>query len=262
MLPHALERAPSWARAWRETGRLVLLLDFDGTLAPIVARPELAAMPEPTRRALDRLRALPGVEAAVVSGRGLADVRERAAIPGIAYAGNHGMEIHGPGIDRIHPEAAAARPVLERAARDLHAAIDSVPGAFVEDKELTLSIHYRQAPRERVAEVHDAVHRIVHPLGGVHVTEGKEVLEVRPNVDWNKGKAVLFLLAQMRPPPGAPVLYLGDDRTDEDAFRALRDAAQGEGILIADPPPEESAASAWLGAPEEVGAFFDALADA
>jgi trehalose 6-phosphate phosphatase len=261
-LPSALERVPEWAAAWRRTGALVLLLDFDGTLAPIVSRPELAAMPDVTRRALERLMAMPGVEVAVVSGRGLADVRERAAIPGIAYAGNHGMEIHGPGIDRIHPEAAAARPVLERACRELEAEISAIPGAFVEDKELSLSVHFRLAPRERVGELHEIVHRLVDPLPGVHVTEGKQVIEVRPNVDWDKGKAVLFLLEQMRPPAGAPVLFFGDDRTDEDAFRALRDAAAGEGILIAEHPPEESAAASCLHDPAEVGQVFAALADA
>ncbi|HEU0053988.1 MAG TPA: trehalose-phosphatase, partial [Longimicrobium sp.] len=110
MLTHALDRVPGWADAWRKTGRLILLLDFDGTLAPIVDRPELAAMPERTRAALERLMVMDGVEVAIVSGRGMADARERAGIPGIAYAGNHGMEIHGPGIDRVHPQAAAARP--------------------------------------------------------------------------------------------------------------------------------------------------------
>lgn len=263
MLPHAVERVPGWAEGWRGTGRLVLLLDFDGTLAPIVERPELAAMPEATRAALDRLRALPGVEVAVVSGRGLADVRERAAIPGIAYAGNHGMEIHGPGVDRIHPEAAAARPVLERAARELRDAIGGIPGAFVEDKDLTLSVHFRLAPRDRLGELHDLVRRVVDPLVGVHLTEGKQVTEVRPNVDWNKGKAVLFLLEQMRPPAGAPVLYFGDDRTDEDAFRALHGwSGAGEGILVAEHPPEESAATSYVREPAEVGEVFAALADA
>jgi trehalose 6-phosphate phosphatase len=261
MLPHALERVPGWADAWKHTGRLVLLLDFDGTLAPIVDRPELAAMPEPTRRALERLMARPGVEVAVVSGRGLADVRERAAIPGIAYAGNHGMEIHGPGIDRIHPEAAAARPVLERAAAELGEALQGIPGAFVEDKVLTLSVHHRMTPRDRVAEVHAIVRRVAEPLEGVHLTEGKEVLEVRPNVDWNKGKAVLFLLDQMRPPPQAPILYFGDDRTDEDAFRALAGfSASAEGVLVADPPPEHTAATSYVHAPADVGDVFAALA--
>jgi trehalose 6-phosphate phosphatase len=262
MLPHALERVAGWAEAWRRTGYLVLLLDFDGTLAPIVDRPELAGMPDATRAALERLMALPGVEVALVSGRGLADVRERARIPGIAYAGNHGMEIHGPGIDRVHPEAAAARPVLERAAAALGDAISAIPGAFVEDKELTLSVHFRLAPRDRVEELHEIVHRVVDPLDGVHVTEGKQVMEVRPNVDWNKGKAVLFLLDQMRPPAGAPVLFFGDDRTDEDAFRALGDRGAGEGVLVAEHLPEESAASSYVHDPAEVGQVLAALADA
>jgi trehalose 6-phosphate phosphatase len=259
MLPHALERVPEWADAWRRTGRLVLLLDFDGTLAPIVPHAADAAMPDTTRRALDRLRALPGVEVAVVSGRGLADVREKAGIPGIAYAGNHGMEIHGPGVDRVHPQAAAARPVLERGAAELREAISQIPGAWVEDKELTLSVHFRQAPEALQGEVHDVVRRIVDPLEGVHLTEGKQVIEVRPNVDWNKGKAVLFLLDQMRPPDGAPVLYFGDDRTDEDAFRALRDHNAGEGVLVAEHVPETTAATSYVSEPAEVGQVFAAL---
>lgn len=261
-LPHALERVPHWIDGWRRTGRFVLLLDFDGTLAPIVARPELAAMPEATRAALDRLMARDGVEVAVVSGRGLADVRERAAIAGIAYAGNHGMEIHGAGVDRIHPEAAAARPVLARAGDLLRGALADIPGAWVEDKELTLSVHFRQTPRERLDELFAAVRFIVDPLEGVHLTEGKQVLEVRPNVDWNKGKAVLFLLDQMRPPADAPVLFFGDDRTDEDAFRALAErSASAEGVLVAEEPPSVTAATSYVREPAEVGDVFAALAD-
>lgn len=262
MLEHALERAPGWAEAWRRTGRLVVLLDFDGTLAPIADRPEEAAIPEATRRALDALMAMPGVGVAVVSGRGMADARERAAIPGIAYAGNHGMEIHGPGIDRVHPEAAAARPMLDAAVRMLEPAVAAVPGAFVEDKGLTLSVHFRVAPRERVAGLTEAVARAAAMLPGLEMTAGKQVLEVRPAVDWHKGRAVLFLLEQMRPPAGAPVLYLGDDRTDEDAFRALADHRLGEGVLVAEEPSADTAATSWLRDPEEVGRLFAALAEA
>ncbi|HEX2202095.1 MAG TPA: trehalose-phosphatase [Longimicrobium sp.] len=262
MLEHALGRVPAWADGWRRTGRLVLLLDFDGTLAPIVDRPDLAAIPAATREALDRLMARPGVGVAVVSGRGMADARERAAIPGIAYAGNHGMEIHGPGVDRVHPEAAAARPLLEAAVRMLEPAVAQVPGAFVEDKGLTLSIHFRLAPRERVPALTEAVARATAMLPGVKMTVGKEVLEVRPDVDWHKGKAVLFLLEQMRPPAGAPVLYLGDDRTDEDAFRALAEHAFGEGVLVSEDPAPETAAASYLRDPAEVGALFAALAEA
>jgi trehalose 6-phosphate phosphatase len=261
-MQHALERVPSWADAWRRSGRLVLLLDFDGTLAPIVERPELAEMPPRTRRALERLMAMPGVAVAVVSGRGLADVRERAALGDVAYAGNHGMEIEGAGLHRIHPQAAAARPELEAAAARIMADLEGIDGAFVEDKGLTLSIHYRMAP-EQEPNVREIVLEAVDGRPALRVTEGKMVLEVRPRVEWDKGRAVLFLLEQMRPPADAPVLYLGDDRTDEDAFRALRGwSPAAEGVFVAEPPPAESAAVSYLRDTAEAGELFEALAAA
>ena len=261
-MQHALERVTHWADGWRRTGSLVLLLDFDGTLAPIVDRPEMAEMPERTRRALERLMDMDGVTVAVVSGRGLGDVRERAAIPGIPYAGNHGMEIEGAGLYRIHPEAAAARPLLQEVAARIEADLEGIDGAFLEDKGLTLSIHYRLAP-DHAEEVREIVLEAADGWPELRVTEGKMVLEVRPRVEWDKGRAVIFLLDQMRPPADAPVLYLGDDLTDEDAFRALRgwDPA-AEGVLVADPPPAESAAASVLRDPAEVGALFEALAAA
>jgi trehalose 6-phosphate phosphatase len=172
------------------------------------------------------------------------------------------MEIHGAGIDRIHPEAAAARPLLERAAARIRTGLAEVPGAFLEDKGLTLSVHFRQAP-DRADEVRRVVDDAVAGEAGLRTTAGKMVLEVRPRVEWDKGRAVLFLLEQMRPPAGAPVLYLGDDATDEDAFRALAAwRPEGEGVLVADHPAPDSAARAWLRSPEEVGALFAALAGA
>ncbi|HEX2208757.1 MAG TPA: trehalose-phosphatase, partial [Longimicrobium sp.] len=211
---------------------------------------------------LERLMAMEGVTVAVVSGRGLADVRERAAIRDIAYAGNHGMEIEGAGLHRIHPEAAAARPELEAVAAVLEPALEAIDGAFVEDKGLTLSIHYRLAP-DHAEEVREIVLEAAGGRPALAVTEGKMVVEVRPRVEWHKGKAVLFLLHQMRPPGDAPVLYLGDDRTDEDAFRALQGwGPAAEGILIAEHPSPGSAATAHLRDPAEAGALFEALADA
>lgn len=259
-LPHASERVDEWAAAWSRTGRLLLLLDFDGTLAPIVERPELAAIPPATREVLDRLLAARGVEAAIVSGRGMADARERAGIRGIPYAGNHGMEIEGPGVHRIHPEAAAARPALETARRRLSRELREVPGTLVEDKGLTLSVHYRLVDRAQVPRVRDTVAAIAAASPDLHVTEGKEVLEVRPRVDWHKGRAVEFLLDHLEPAAGMPVLYLGDDTTDEDAFRVLRERRAGEGVLVADPPPEQTAASSFLRDPSEVAGLFADLA--
>jgi trehalose 6-phosphate phosphatase len=257
-LPHAMERVDEWGDAWARTGRLVLLLDFDGTLAPIVQRPELAAMPPATREVLDRLLAAPGVEAAIVSGRGMADARERAGIRGIPYAGNHGMEIEGPGVHRIHPEAAAARPSLESVRNRLSRELRDVEGTLVEDKGLTLSVHYRLVDRGQVPRVRDTVAAIAAASPALRVTEGKEVLEVRPRVDWDKGRAVEFLLDHLQPDVGVPVLYLGDDTTDEDAFRALRGRG-GAGVLVADLRPARTSATSYLRDPSEVAELFSAL---
>lgn len=263
-LPHATERLPHWREAWAQSGRLVLLLDFDGTLAPIVPRPEDAALPARTSAALARLRTIESLEMAVVSGRGMADARERVGLPDIAYAGNHGMEIEGAGLKRIHEEAAAARPVLKAVAERLESEIGSIEGVLVEDKELTLSIHYRRVARPRVEEVRTAVIQAAGEHDGLRVTEGKELLEVRPAVDWHKGRAVEFLLGEISPPVGTPVLYLGDDRTDEDAFRALRNGAgiRGEGVIVGDPPPADTAASAYVRSPEEIAALLEGIATA
>lgn len=261
-LPHALENVDRWIQQWRAARRLVLLLDFDGTLAPIVARPELAAIPPQTRVPLERLVHCAAVDAAVVSGRGMADARGRAQIPEIAYAGNHGMEIEGPDLRRVHEEAQAARPELQAVMERLRDRLSLVEGALVEDKGLTLTVHFRQVERARVPEVRAAVDDAVAASIGLRTTEGKEVLEIRPRVDWHKGKAVEFLLANLKPAAGVPVLYLGDDTTDEDAFRALADLGRemAEGVVVADPPPDSTAARSYLRDPEEVGWLLAELA--
>lgn len=260
-MEHALDRAPLWAERWGVSGGLVLLLDFDGTLAPITEHAADAAMPPQTRAAVVRLLGMPGVTVAVVSGRGLGDVRTRAGIPGIAYAGNHGMEIDGPGLHRVHPDALAARPALEAAHAVLARELDGVPGAWIEDKLLTLSVHYRQTPAAHHPLVRMAVTEAVSVDPTLRVTEGKMVLEVRPAVDWDKGRAVLFLLTQSPAAPGAPVLYLGDDRTDEDAFAALAGSGLGEGVAVGDPPPVPTAARSYLRNPVEVGRLLESLAN-
>jgi trehalose 6-phosphate phosphatase len=248
--------------AWRRSGRLVLLLDFDGTLAPIVERPEIAAMPEATAAALRRLAGCDGVELAVISGRGLADARERVALPGVAYAGNHGMEIERGELRQVHDVATAARPELDAVIGALHEPLRRIPGVLVEDKGLTLSVHSRRVAREDVDRLRRAVEEATRGRAGLRVTEGKEVLEIRPAVDWHKGRAVEFLLERIDPPAGAPVLYFGDDRTDEDAFRALRAWERGPaaGVIVAEAPPPETEALAWLAGPEEVGEVLERMA--
>lgn len=262
-LRHALDLVPRWSAARRRTGRLVVLLDFDGTLAPLVPHPSSAAIPPVTRDALERLGACADVSVAMVSGRALADVQERAALPGIVYAGNHGLEIEGEGLRWTHPDARSARPLLDAVALEVAPVVAATDGAWIEDKGLTLTIHYRLAEPVRFPRLREAVAAAVSTRAGVRMTEGSKVLEIRPEIGWDKGRAALFLLEQMRPPVGAPVLYLGDDATDEDAFRALRGwRTEAEGIVVShDHEATGTAARSFVRSVEEVGALLAALAD-
>lgn len=257
-LPSALSRVREWIDGWERTGSMILLLDFDGTLAPIVERPELARIPDATRRSILGLID-EGATVAIVSGRGLADARRLAGLPDIAYAGNHGMEIEMPGIQQTHPAAQAARKSLEAVARETNSRLGDLEGLIVEDKGLTLSIHYRQAERSAVPRIREVVAEETARHGDLRLTEGKEVLEVRPDVDWHKGRAVEFLLGQLEPADGVPILYIGDDRTDEDAFAALRDSGKGEGVLVTDQTAPDTAAESVVKNTEEVARLLDLL---
>ncbi|HLE78215.1 MAG TPA: bifunctional alpha,alpha-trehalose-phosphate synthase (UDP-forming)/trehalose-phosphatase [bacterium] len=207
----------------------VLLLDFDGTLAPIVGEPARAAMPASTSAALQRiLRG--GVPVAIVSGRRLDDVRRRVGIDGVTYIGNHGLEVAGPGFAWVHPEAEAARSQVAVFTRRVRERLRDVPGVIIEDKQLTAAVHYRAVPRPRIEDVRMAVLEEASALasGNLVVHAGKEYLEVRPAVSWGKGTAALAELRRIAGeewPSRVCPIYIGDDRTDEDAFLVLRGPA-------------------------------------
>ncbi len=241
---------------------MLVALDFDGTLAPIVERPEDAALPAGARPVLERLVARPDTDVAIVSGRGLEDVRARVGLAGAFYAGNHGMEIEGPGLERRVPEAVAARPRVAACAAALRDALDGIDGAQVEDKGATLSVHTRRvADADAAAEVERRVRAIAGDYPGLRLTAGKKVLEVRPDIDWDKGRATSFLLGALEAGAGlaVPVVFIGDDRTDEDAFRALGE--RGDGVLVAPAPPADTAARAWVESPAGVLDLLRRLAE-
>lgn len=241
---------------------MLVALDFDGTLAPIVERPEDAALLDALTEPLGRLVARSDTVVAIVSGRGLADVRSRVGLPELFYAGNHGFEIEGPGVDRIHPAAAEARPALEASIAGLEASFADEPGVQIEDKDHTLSIHYRRADRDGAGDRVRAAVEEHCKRPGLRVTEGKKVFEVRPDVEWHKGKATEFLLdalSQGRAGARLPAIFIGDDRTDEDAFEVVRD--RGGGIVVGDPPPPDTRALAWVRGPDEVVTLIEGLAD-
>jgi trehalose 6-phosphate phosphatase len=197
-----------------------LFLDFDGTLAPIRPRPGLARLSPARRRALKRLSRR--IFVAVVSGRSLADLRRRLAVPGLACAGSHGLEIRSQWGSWRHPGCREAARLLPALARDVRARLGTVPGLLVERKPCSVAFHFRLAPPAARRRIGRAVRAAIHPLrGALTLVRGKMVLEARPALSWNKGDAVREILALAGLHGRHPLVYIGDDRTDEDAFRAL-----------------------------------------
>ncbi|HEX6940375.1 MAG TPA: trehalose-phosphatase [Longimicrobiales bacterium] len=261
-IPHAMQKLDGWRAARRRTGRMLLALDFDGTLVPIAPRPEAAVLSGEARSLVARLAARPDTDVAVVSGRALEDIRAKVGLDGVYYAGNHGLEIEGPGVQRVHADAVAARPRIEACAAELREALAGIEGVVLEDKGVTLSVHYRLvASEEEVARVRATVLRVCGGREGVRITEGKRVLEARPAADWDKGHATRFLLKalELDALPRSPAIFIGDDLTDEDAFRALR--GRGDGVLVAAGEPSETAATAVLHSTDEVLELLAALAE-
>jgi trehalose 6-phosphate phosphatase len=237
-----------------------VFFDFDGTLSEIVNDPEAARLFEGAADALLTLTSRCPV--AILSGRDLADVRQRVGLPGIWYAGSHGFELIGSdGAHHQNPEAAASIPVLKQAAAELADQLGDIPGVVVEHKRFGVAVHHRNAARDRVGEVTAAV-RSVGQRTALRVTTGREVIELRPNVDWDKGKALRWVLDHIRGTGTGPQLpiYLGDDITDEDAFDEVHD--DGIGILVrhSDDGDRATAAQYALDNPKRVVDFTERLA--
>jgi len=205
----------------------LLFLDYDGTLAPIRSDPAKVRIPPSRKDILMKLaRRFP---AAIVSGRSLKDLRAQVGLPGIAYAGNHGLEVRRGQTLWIHPEAKKAMPVLKKTLREAERRLKHIPGVCVDDKGLSASVHFRRAHVGDIPEIRRILRSLVPAAPGrLMMTRGKKVFEIRPAVDWDKGQSVLCLSNLIDPAGEATPVYIGDDRTDEDAFRAL----VGRGLTV------------------------------
>jgi len=201
----------------------ILLLDVDGTLAPIAPRPEYATVPDDTRQILTDLAATTNVRVVVISGRSADDARRLVDVAGVWIIGNHGIEVAAPGKPATARDAVAgyADSIAEAASRATQIA-DSLPGVLVENKRWTLSVHYRLAHPSLVPSLTARIAAIAKELG-LAVIGGKEVLELRPPVEINKGTAAILLAEELGAlSDSASMLCAGDDRTDEDMFQAVR----------------------------------------
>jgi trehalose-phosphatase len=181
----------------------------------------------------------------IVSGRGREDVAARVALDGLGYVGSHGFDILGPpstdGAGPLRLEVGEGIPeAIERAAGHLHRALDGVAGVLVEPKRFAISVHFRLADESRLPEIERAVDAALASEPGLRKGHGKKLFELRPDLDWDKGKALLWLLDALGlDRPDVLPFYIGDDLTDEDAFRAVRD--RGIGVLVAGGPRETAA---------------------
>lgn len=251
MLPSALDHVQEIAG---RGDQLAVFLDYDGTLTPIVSRPDQAVLTDSTRAILRTLAAK--IPVAILSGRELKDVRERVDIDRIVYAGSHGFDIAGPrGLRR--QEATEFLPALDVAEKELREKLAGIAGALLERKRFSIAAHYRNVNESDVPKVERAVNEVATRHRELGRMDGKKVYELLPGIDWDKGRAVLWLLetpglerAKVHP------IYIGDDRTDEDAFRAL--GQRGVGILVSE-EPRPTAASYSLKDPTEVEGFLREL---
>jgi alpha,alpha-trehalase len=238
--------------------RPAVLLDFDGTLSAIVDDPDAATLVEGVADALQMLAT--HCDVAVLSGRDLIDIRSRIGLSGIWYAGSHGFELTAPdGTHHQNEIAASVLAVLEHAAAELRDRFAHVRGVRVEHKRFAVAVHYRNAAPGAVREVTATV-QTIGQRSGLRFVYGRKVVELRPDIAWDNGKMLQWMLHQIDGSGPVLAIYIGDDLTDEDAFDAVRH--DGIGIISrhGEDGDRPTAARFALDGPAAVREFIERLA--
>ncbi|KAL8136940.1 hypothetical protein V2J09_002941 [Rumex salicifolius] len=251
--------------------QIVVFLDYDGTLSPIVDDPDRAFMADEMRRAVREIaKHLP---TAIVTGRCIDKVYSFVKLSELYYAGCHGMDIKGPTNGRKYSQvnakqsllfqpAAEFLPMIDEAYKALLEKTKSIPGATVENNKFCTSVHFRRVDEKKWAELAEQVTEVLTGYPKLRLTQGRMVFEIRPIIKWDKGRALEFLLESLGFANSDNVfpIYIGDDRTDEDAFKVLCARNQGVGILVTK-VPKETNASYTLKGTSEVKSFLEKLVE-
>lgn len=264
-MKHLFHNWQDFLRDFQKAKVIALFFDYDGTLTPIVKKPELAALSNSNRLLIKKIASKGWSRVSIVSGRTLRDVKAMVGVKGVIYAGNHGLELEGPKLKYINKKAAIIqKKYLDVIYSQLRDKLDKYSKILIEHKGLTLSVHYRlekDASRvKKVFKIIDEATRSYVKQKRLRITHGKKVVEIKPKINWHKGKIVQWLLRYFRQksPSGCILpIYLGDDTTDEDAFKVLRKS--GIGIFVGS-PKVKSLAKYYLRNTTEASEFLEKIA--
>lgn len=265
--------------------KIIILTDFDGTLTPIRKHPDLAVLSEEIRQTLIKFTQDKAIFLGIITGRSLKQIKKLVQVRGILYVANHGIELEGPDIRSTCPEAKKARSTLWHIYMKLFKSLRHIEGIYVEDKGLSVSLHYRAVKKRGDAnEVSRTLHAITKPFlerNMILLSEGKMVYEIRPPVKWNKSTAIQWLLTDYFPlkfNEDVLIIYLGDDKADIEVFDRLR--GKGLTIFVGNPAnmsateyhhitgndscwspftPDTSVADYYVHSPDEVKVFLEHL---
>lgn len=240
---------------------IFLFLDFDGTLAPIVSHPDKAKISIKVKNLLQRISLNSNCKIAIISGRSVSDIKKRIGVKNLIYSGNHGLEVNGPKISYASAASLKHRNLLRNIKDKLAYRLLKVKGIFIENKRLSLALHFRNVKENDIGLVKAAFREVTINLlraKKIKIRPGKKVLEVSLPTSWNKGKVVLWLLAKqkivLRGKEIVPI-YIGDDLTDEDAFKSLRK----KGITIFVGRNKPSYAQFYLKSHQDVFKFLERI---
>ena len=229
MEPIYLFRKKVWKNLQQQISnshQIFLFIDYDGTIVPIKKQPRLAVLPLNTRTLITQLVRNPNIFVGIITGRSLTDIRNLVRIGHILYAANHGFQIYHKKRTWIHPDAKRVLPLLTKVEAALIKALSPIKGVLIENKGLTLSVHYRNVRVGNIFRLKITLKQIIQPFREfIKLTSGKKVIEIRPNIPWDKGHAILRILKLFRATNKSIIIFIGDDKTDEDAFKLLSSQA-------------------------------------